>query len=184
MYEVELKAWVDDPQAVRRRLDEACSYRRDFDKRDRYFKAPSCAAAAGWVPKQFRLRRDEESLVCTYKHKRVEDGVEINLEREFDVSDEEAFVGLVERLGCTPFVDKHKRGSLWDYHGLNVELSEVDRLGVFLEIERLVPDGAAAEEQDRAGREVREALVFFGVDPARIEERPYTRMLAEGTSEE
>ena len=180
MYEVEVKAWVDDTPSVERALEKICVFRRTFDKRDRYFSAPSCAAAEQWVPKQFRLRRDEDQLVCTYKQKRMEDGVEVNLEREFVVSDEDAFVGLVERIGCAPLVEKHKHGSLWEYHGLNVELSEVDRLGTFLEIERLVDDDADEAVQRRAQEEVRKALVDLGGNPDRIEERPYTRMLLEG----
>jgi adenylate cyclase class 2 len=183
MYEVELKAWVDDTTSVERTLEKACVFRRTFDKRDRYFAAPSCAAAEEWVPKQFRLRQEAGTLVCTYKQKRMEAGVEVNLEREFDVSDEDAFVGLVERIGCTPLVDKHKHGSLWEYHGLNVELSEVDRLGTFLEIERLVDDDADEAAQRRAQQQVRTALVELGGDPNRIEERPYTRMLLEGVDE-
>lgn len=180
MYEVELKAWVDDSERVRARLQGHCSFRREYEKRDRYFKAPAAAADPAWVPRQFRLRRDADSLVCTYKEKTVADGVEVNLEREFDVSDEEAFVGLIERLGCTPLVDKHKRGRQYEYHGLTVELSEVAGLGTFLEIERLVPDDADEAARDAAAAEVRAALESFGVSAGAIEERPYTRMLLDG----
>jgi adenylate cyclase class 2 len=180
MYEVELKAWIDEPEVMRARLDELCSFRREYDKRDRYFAAPRCAADPGWLPQQFRLRRDDERLVCTFKQKGVEEGVEVNLEREFDVSDEESFVGLIRRLGCTPLVDKHKQGRQYEYRGLTVELSWVHSLGTFLEIEKLVPDDAGDAERDAAGAEVRDALASLGVDPDRIEERPYTRMLLDG----
>jgi adenylate cyclase class 2 len=180
MYEVELKAWIDDPDAVQARLEKLCSFTRAYDKRDRYFAAPQATADPGWLPQQFRLRRDDETLVCTYKQKRIEDGVEVNLEREFEVSDEEAFVGLIRRLGCTPLVDKHKQGRQYAYRGLTVELSRVDNLGTFLEIEKLVADDASDADREAAGAEVREALVALGVDPSRIEARPYTRMLLDG----
>ncbi|MFO8064651.1 MAG: class IV adenylate cyclase [Spirochaetota bacterium] len=170
MYEVELKAWVSDVEPVRRTLERSCTFQRRFDKRDRYFTAPE-----GAPPQQFRLRRDGEHLVCTYKQKAVTEGVETNLEREFEVSDEEAFVGLVERIGCTALVNKHKQGSLYRYHGLNVELSYVEGLGTFLEIEKLVADDDA--ERARADREVREALSRLGGEALHIEARPYTQLL-------
>ena len=177
MYEIELKAWVDDSAELQTRLDATCTYRRDFDKRDRYFTAPECAADPGWTPHHFRLRRDGDELVCTYKHKAVEQSVEINLEREFEVSDEDAFLDLVRRLGCTPLVDKHKKGRQYDYNGLTVELSVVHGLGTFLEIERLLGDDSSEAERAAAGEEVRAALEAFGVEAERIEERPYTQML-------
>lgn len=181
MYEVELKARVDDATELQTRLEALCSYRREFDKRDRYFTAPECTADPGWVPHRFRLRRDGEALVCTYKQKTLEQSVEVNMEREFEVSDEDAFVGLVSRLGCTPLVDKHKEGRQYDYNGLTVELSLVHGLGTFLEIERLLGDDASDAERAAAGEEVRAALETLGVGTDRIEERPYTQMLLDGT---
>lgn len=180
MYEVELKAWVDNAAALQTRLEALCTYRREYDKRDRYFTAPECSADPGWVPHRFRLRRDGDELVCTYKQKDIEQSVEVNLEREFEVSDEDAFLGLVQRLGCTPLVDKHKQGRQYDYKGLTVELSFVHGLGTFLEIERLLRDDSSEAERAAAGREVRAALETFGVEAERIEERPYTQMLLDG----
>ncbi|MFP4637313.1 MAG: class IV adenylate cyclase [Spirochaetaceae bacterium] len=180
MYEVELKAWVDDVAALRRRLDERCVFQREFDRRDSYFLAPECAADSQWCPRQFRLRRDDEHVVCTYKQKDLADGVETNLEREFEVSDEQAFRGLIRRLGCTPLVEKRKRGRLYGYRNMNVELSEVEGLGYFVEVEKLLPDETGEADRARAREEVKAALAAFGVSPGRIEERPYTLMLREG----
>ncbi|NBB91485.1 MAG: class IV adenylate cyclase [Spirochaetes bacterium] len=177
MYEVELKAWVDDVTDLQMRLESQCTYLREFDKRDRYFTAPECSADPGAVPQRFRLRRDGEKLVCTYKQKDLGQSVEVNVEREFEVSDEDAFLGLVRRLGCTPFVDKHKEGRQYEYNGLTVELSVVQGLGSFLEIERLLGDDASDVERASAGAEVRAALETFGVGAERIEARPYTQML-------
>jgi predicted adenylyl cyclase CyaB len=161
MYEVELKAWVDDATELQRRLDATCT-------------------DPEWRPQRFRLRRDGEELVCTYKQKAVDQLVEMNLEREFEVSDEDAFLGLVRRLGCTPIVDKHKQGRQYDYNGLTVELSLVHGLGTFLEIERLLGDDSTEADRAAAGEEVRAALETFGVSAERIEERPYTQMLLDG----
>ncbi|MFP4374090.1 MAG: class IV adenylate cyclase [Spirochaetaceae bacterium] len=181
MYEVELKAWVDEAREVQMRLDAMCAYRREFDKRDRYFTAPECAADPDWTPSRFRLRRDGDALVCTYKHRSLEQAVEVNLEREFEVSDEDAFLGLVRHLGCTPLVDKHKQGRQYEYRGLTVELSVVHGLGTFLEIERLLADDATEEERAAAREEVRAALATLGLGTERIEERSYTQMLLHGS---
>lgn len=177
--EVEMKAWIDDPEALRRHLREGCREIRSFYKSDTYFVAPvPPAGSPGLPPQEFRIRTDDGKLICTFKEKEIVDGMETNREVEFAVSDGEAFSELAERVGCRVFVRKQKRGTLFFCDGLSVELSEVAGLGTFLEVEKVVEDDDPAAIA-RAQSGVRTFFADLGIAPDKIEPRPYNDILIE-----
>ena len=92
--EVELKAWVDDPERIRDRLLTVGTPHRRYLKEDEYF-------GYGETPERarYRLRRDGDAWICTFKEKRIHDGIEENRETEFTVSDGDAFRHMLESLG-------------------------------------------------------------------------------------
>ncbi|MFW5685536.1 MAG: class IV adenylate cyclase [Spirochaetota bacterium] len=166
-YEVEMKAWIDDWHSVERRLRDACVFERSFRKEDRYYSANDST---------FRLRLDDGAATVTYKEKSIRGGVEFNLEREFAVDDPDAFVDLVVRLGCREQHAKVKEGLHFVRDDLTVELVRVEGLGDFLEVEYLHPDDDEQRHED-AARRIRAFIEQLGVDPTRIEGRPYVELL-------
>ncbi len=187
--EVELKARVDDPEAVRRILRKRCEFAGSFVKEDTYFarRSSSGAAAEAKAPMEkkppaaktlFRLRRQGDESVVTYKEKRLEGSTEVNREHEFTVSDPQTFLIFVERLGFEPAIRKRKEGELFHWGKARVELSRLCSLGWFVEIERLVK-GEAAEDIREAKEEIRRILKEIGIDEEQIEKRYYTDLLRE-----
>ncbi|MFP4153622.1 MAG: class IV adenylate cyclase [Alkalispirochaeta sp.] len=172
--EVEIKAHVDAPEGVIARLEEIGSFRRRYIKEDRYF-------GRSRDPKRsrFRLRRDGERWVCTYKQKTLVDRVEQNREVEFDVSDGDAFTSLAEELGFFVAVEKRKEGSEWTVDGIIVEVSNVFSLGHFVELELILQDESDPEELAAARRRLFALLERIGIPASRIETRPYTQMIYE-----
>jgi adenylate cyclase, class 2 len=177
--EVEMKAWIDDPEALRRHLQNSCREIRSFYKADTYFVAPvRPAGSPGLPPQEFRIRNDDGKLICTFKEKEIVDGMETNREVEFTVSDEAAFSELAERIGCRVFVRKEKRGTQYSCGGLSVELSEVAGLGTFLEVEKVVEDDDS-EAIARAQSGIRAFFTDLGITREKIEPRPYNDILLE-----
>lgn len=170
-YEVEMKAWVDDWAAVEARLRATCTFSRAFRKEDRYF-APADDA------RLFRVRVDGEAAYVTYKEKRIADGAEVNLEREFGVDDAGAFVDFVTRFRAREEFAKVKEGLHFDHDGLTVELVRVEGLGEFLEVE-LVHESDDPAVHRRAVERIRAFLADVGIRPERIEEQPYMKLLRE-----
>jgi adenylate cyclase class 2 len=174
MIEVELKARVADPEATRSAVESFADYIRDFDRRDAYFHGHDWRANRG--KKGFRIRVDDGKTVVTFKTKRAEGGIEINREREFEVSDPEAFGEFIARLDCEPFINKRKRGRAYRFGELTIELVEVDALGHFIEIEKLL-----ADEEPRsialAQGEIRSALSLAGIPESAIEGKSYSELL-------
>jgi predicted adenylyl cyclase CyaB len=183
MIEVELKARVRDRPTVEAALGAFASLVRGVDKSDSYWKAPGWRSSA--ARRDFRVRSEGGTSVVTYKEKKVEGGVEVNVEREFGVTDPEAFAGLALRLGCEKWYGKRKRGLLYEAPAAaakggkaSVEIVEVEGLGCFIEIEVLVED-AAAGAIEAARAEILGILGRAGLAEADLEGRFYSELLAE-----
>jgi predicted adenylyl cyclase CyaB len=174
MTEIELKAHIDDPAAVERQVASFASYQRAFDKSDEYWHGQLWREARG--TKGFRLRRDDGKAVVTFKRKTSFDGMEVNEETEFEVSDPIAFDALVERLGCERYYSKRKRGTAYGYDDCTIELVSVDGLGSFIEIECLV-EGDDPVRVSGAKAKVRSILARAGVPESRIEARGYSELI-------
>jgi len=174
MMEIELKARVRDKAAVTARVESFARYMRSFDKSDEYWHGPDWRFVRG--TKGFRLRMDGEKAIVTFKQKRNDGGIEINRETEFEVSDAAAFKALVERVGCEPFYRKRKTGKAYDYDGCTVELVNIEGLGEFIEIERLIERDDPAEIALAQGS-IRAILAMSGVPDGEIEGRSYSELV-------
>ena len=189
MTEIELKAWVDDPEAAVRRIRTFGSNEEEYDKADAYW----LPAAAGGdrhsvLGSGVRVRRERRGLpgaeavpddaVVNFKRKEVRDGMEVNDEREFAISDASVFEELLQRIGFAVSVRKRKTGRSWKHDGMTMELSLVEGLGWFVELEILAEDDSTATVA-AARRRLLDALARVGVPESRIENRYYTEMLRE-----
>jgi adenylate cyclase class 2 len=91
--EIELKARLDDPEPVKRRLASQGIFCRSYEKNDTYWTAPDGNTSCPELPRSgVRLRLEittgaegctAETALVTYKTREMRDGVEINDEREF-----------------------------------------------------------------------------------------------------
>jgi len=185
--EIELKARLGDFAPVKERLSVLGEYCRSYTKFDTYWLP---ARANDGVPSGVRLRRDSgidadgsahESILVTYKTKEIFNGIEVNDESEFTVSDAVPFEALLDRLGLNEAIRKEKQGWAWTIAGqppILAELSLVAGLGWFLEIEI-----QAANDQRQTVEESRSRLLALleklEIPADRIESRPYTVMLRE-----
>ena len=184
--EIELKARVEDHRAVKDRLSILAPMALSFEKDDCYWRARD----GDPLRPDVRLRLEkiarpsgvgEEKALATYKIKEVREGIEINDEREFAVSDSAAFEGLLRRLGLEPGTRKHKQGWAWGFGGIWAELCEVSglrrSLGWFLEIE-ILADDALAPTVAAARQKLLDLLDRVDIPRNRIEERYYLELLA------
>ncbi|MDR0382993.1 MAG: class IV adenylate cyclase [Spirochaetaceae bacterium] len=191
-FEIELKAWVNDRSAVEKRIGELAEFTADFKKDDVYWVPVSrsdTGAAAGGLPLSgVRIRREttrargeksQSIVLVTYKTKEVRDGIEVNDEKEFTVTGLSAFEELLRRIGLEPGIFKKKRGRSWRYGGadaVTVELSDVERLGCFVELE-IMADDNDADTVNATRKKLLSFLKLVGISEDRIEPRYYNDML-------
>jgi adenylate cyclase class 2 len=183
MTEIELKAWIGDPAALGAKLDAAGHPAGSYDKSDEYWRprAGSPEAAGLSLGSGVRIRSGERgaaSAIVNFKRKETRAEVEVNDEREFAVSDAAAFRELLDRLGLAPWMRKRKVGRAWDCAGVTAELSRVEGLGDFVELEILADSDDEATVAAARGR-LLDLLDRLEVPRSAIEARYYTAMLAE-----
>lgn len=179
--EVELKAHLRDRAATLAAVRAFARPAGAVEKRDMYWHAPGWREGRG--TKGFRVRCEDGSAVVNFKVKREEDGVEINREVEFAVTDGSAFDEFALRLGCEPHYKKRKSGFAFKAGGdelgpreATIEIFEVEGLGDFIEIEILLDDEDPAQVAE-ARTEIRAMLVRAGLGEKDVEPRFYSELL-------
>ena len=198
--EIELKARLDDFERVRERLFAMGAYCRAHIKSDCYWLPDQAAAGQQSLPSGVRVRRDRGvnadgaaygSILVTYKTKEITDGIEVNDECEFTISDAAPFEALLLRLGLRETHRKEKKGWAWlvadapevtKQPPILAEISMVEGLGWFLEIEIQVAGTIADSERQTVEESRRRLLALLEkleIPAAKIEPRPYTLMLKE-----
>ena len=186
--EIELKARLDDFLPIKERLSVLGKYCRSYTKSDTYWLP---AVFTVGIPSGVRVRRESgvgadgsafDSMLITYKTKEISDGIEVNDECEFTVSDAAVFEELLSRLGLRPTYRKEKEGWAWLIDAtaqppILAELSAVAGLGWFLEIEIQAENSARQAVIDESRRRLLALLEQLEIPATQIESRPYTVML-------
>ena len=167
--EIESKAWVEDPDALRKELEKRFHFRTSYVKDDTYYTFPG-------QERSFRIRKQGKENIVTIKKKFRSNGMEENLEKEFTVSDFDIFCELVEEIGCELFVRKKKSTEIFVSGNTTIELSFVESLGWFLEIEELV-DADNNDERSEAKLRITRLIEELGIPREKIENRYYTELL-------
>lgn len=176
--EVELKAWVKHPDELRERLRQLGTPHRRYIKEDRYFGTGATPEDA-----RYRLRFDDNRWTCTFKKKEIHDGIEENHETEFDVSDGEAFEFFLASLGLHCIITKRKEGESFWVDGVLAELSYVDHVGWFVELELILSDDSRPPVVSDARSALMHVLQQLGLSADALESRSYNRMIYEATSQ-
>jgi adenylate cyclase class 2 len=187
--EIELKAHVHDAGSLKKILFSRGIFERAYIKEDSYWVSPE-----GKLLKELRIRKDREiegeipkneRFIVTYKAKRLESGVEINDEREFLIDNTEAFEELLRRLGFKPGIRKRKEGWAFRFPGtaaaeipVTAELSELEGLGWFIELE-IIAEDESRETVDTGRKRLLSLLESLGSGEDQIEDRYYSDMLKE-----
>jgi adenylate cyclase class 2 len=209
--EIELKARLDDSLPVEQRLSKLGTYCRSYKKSDSYWFPAQAGAGVPIPPSGVRVRREigtsangaaYESVLVTYKHKEISNGIEVNDEREFTVSalsgetssSEDAgasvFEDLLIRLGLYKGISKEKQGRAWTIppqatgqsgtvqRPILAEISLVTGLGWFVELE-IIAEGDDGQTVEESRKQLLTLLEKLEIPADRIESKPYTVMLRE-----
>ncbi|MGL1893405.1 MAG: class IV adenylate cyclase [Spirochaetaceae bacterium] len=169
--EVEIKAWVHDSKKLKELLDREYHFEKEYFKEDIYLKGIDSVSG---LEKGIRLRRVGSESIVTYKERSHQEKVEVNLEKEFNIDDPDNFLFIIDKLGYKPYIRKSKRGYLYIKDGINIELSYVDGLGDFVEIENIVN---SKEEVKEATKDIYKILDDLKISRDFIEDKFYVQML-------
>lgn len=184
MYEIEIKAHVNDRHKVQTILDSFAVYVGSCHKKDVYFKN-NCNNL------QIRIRDQEnfsvqstepkKTTLVTYKRKarlKTDGTMEVNQEEEFTINNRESFMVFLQDAGFIPVLEKEKKVSTWKYEHVLIEVCTIPLLGDFIEMEVL------SETKDKKTLEAihnRFLLILkkCNISETEIEDKFYSELLGE-----
>jgi len=172
--EVEIKAWVDDFDKTLKLLKDNYNFVKQYHKEDIYLEGIDSFSEAR---KEVRLRKDGDSYIVTYKDRSHEDKVEVNIEKEFNIDHKDNFLYVMNQLGFKEYIRKEKKGYLFNSNNINLELSHVNGLGDFIEIEKIITNRCLI---DSTKEDLYNILKVIDINKSKIEDRYYVQMLKEG----
>ena len=193
MHEIELKAHLAHPEKTEALLSRIADFSFRCVKIDRYWTLGE---------KTIRVRREliegKETAFVTHKQKHYTDTIETNRELEFELqaASVPVFTEMLESLGMIRSTEKQKDTKVFVPHAslfsadilegvysISAELSVIDPIGHFLEIEVLYPDEGS--DTAASAQHIRNAQIIFdtvltavAVPQSAIEVRPYNELLA------
>lgn len=171
MIEFEVKAPVpaDRIQALLAALGPA---QRVEEHADAYYAHPCRDFAA--TDEALRLSNRAGRADLTYKGPKLDARTKARREIVVPLDDAAGAEPLLEALGFRPVMVVRKRRALHEAAGFEVALDDVPPLGVFVELERQLPEGA---DRADAERDAMALLARWGL--TRTERRSYLELLLE-----
>ncbi|WP_304224642.1 class IV adenylate cyclase [Gracilinema caldarium] len=182
--EIELKAWVNDPKQVKDIIETFAEPLGSYVKEDSYWLPLADISSdpreqkRGSLGSGVRIRQENGQVLVTLKRKEVQEGVEINDELEFSVSSASDFESFLQFLGFAPWIRKHKEGEAWRWQNITIELSLVQNLGWFAELE-ILAESPDPQTLEHARKSLLNCLEKIGIPETNIESRYYTELLLE-----
>ncbi|MCK5157001.1 MAG: class IV adenylate cyclase [Spirochaetales bacterium] len=175
-FEIELKAHIPSLVQMQKLIKERLGLfdSRSYKKEDVYFSLPETTHIT-----QFRLRTIGNTFVVTRKNKSRKEGIEVNDEIEFTVSDAAEFTRFALDSGYIISAAKIKVGKSYTYGDMTIEVSDVEKLGFFIEMEILL-DTDSGKRVSAAKKRLLETLEILGIERESIEPRYYIEMLHTG----
>ncbi len=173
-YEVELKARVKDPAAMRQKIKKIAEFVKKIKKIDNYYTLEK----KGYPAKSLRIR-DQGSFHLVNFKKRVSyhQGIHTKKETEFNLQDIKGFLAVLKEFGFRLWIKKHKESEIYRYYkhkSAHIELNHLRGLGWFVEVEILTVNRVS-----EARKIILAISKRLGINTKDIEKKGYTKLLWE-----
>jgi adenylate cyclase class 2 len=179
--EVEIKAYADDLNSVKDILEaNGAELIADQLEIDDYYAHP--VRDFGITDEALRLRTIQSLSECatdraefTYKGPKIDDGSKTREEYTETISDPGSMVKILENLGFTLIREVRKQRTLYKFKEFTVCLDDIEGLGTFVEIEKIIEskDGMESVLADMR------AVLNEQFSLTRFERRSYLELLME-----
>ncbi len=176
--EVETKVKVGDVEGLREKIKKIAVLNKKETRGDYYF----ALRKDEYPRKAFRIRFDGKKYVVNFKRplKRFsKSSVVVKEEYEFELNDVrhiDNFLALLKEFGFKKWVKKKKLTESYSYKkdgNITIELSKVEHLGNYMEIECLVEP----RKLNSARKKIFEILKILGVNETDVDNTGYTKAL-------
>lgn len=176
--EVEIKLRLKDFASALQWLKNNAVLKNKFFKKDIYYaKKCNIEKKSVIIDECIRLRIENGGYTFCTKVRNMNDGVEVNIEREevFSKTRSRDIIKFIHSiLGYSEYVKKEKKGKCFFYKNTIIDISKVSGLGDFLEIEML-DSNLSIDEQIK---HIKSIMLELGLGESDVEITPYIVLLS------
>lgn len=161
MYEVEVKAHLRNREEVMKKLQSfGCEFGEELHQIDHVYFPEGLAFPPPIGTGILRVRKQGEKYFFTLKIS--QSGRQDSLEREMEIKDGEMMMEIIKLLKYQEAPTVNKKRIKTKYKDMVIELDEVEELGEFIEVEKIVTNENHADRQ-KIQRELGEFLESLGI---------------------
>ncbi|AHH03725.1 Adenylate cyclase [Borrelia nietonii YOR] len=167
MFEIELKAFIpkNELKKILKLANQKFKFIKEEIKNDTYYSN---------TEKIIRIRKFNTSEeIVTFKIQSLENDIEINREIEFKVDQINNFIFFLEEMNFKILYKKIKKSLIYQKGNLNIEINDIENLGFYLEIEKIIYD---KNELSLAKTEIYETIKEFKLQN-NIEKKSYFELI-------
>ncbi|HUT82025.1 MAG TPA: class IV adenylate cyclase [Candidatus Bathyarchaeia archaeon] len=159
--EVEVKLAINDPEELEYSLVEKGAQLEEIViQRDHYYVHPT--RDFGKTDEALRIREEGEKFYLTYKGPKIDSKSKTREEIETEISDYIQMNKILEKMGFQKAIIIIKERKIYKFEGVKFCLDQIDALGSFLEVEKVIDD---KEEYIEVQKNLFEKIRLFGLNP-------------------
>jgi adenylate cyclase class 2 len=173
LFEVEIKAYIDDLVRLERQLTQlGAIYHKTLHQSDLYLQHPIRNFAQ--TDEALRIRISNDQSYLTYKGPKLDSTSKTREELELEIEDPDKLTKLLRKLGFITIkkVVKTRRRFLLD--DVIISIDHIEKLGYFIELEL---DVQSQEEISTARERLFEILKEINISKDKLERRSYLELL-------
>ena len=112
----------------------------------------------------FRVRKTDSSSYITYKKQHFKGKLWIySDEYEISIGDADTIKKVISLLGLKPLIEVHNKRKIYKHKNFEIELEEIDGLGLFIEVEKM----SRSDDEMREIEKIREFIRGLGLKNVR-----------------
>jgi len=167
--EVEIKFKVDNPEYIKKIVEEIADFIVEKDEVDLYFNHP--CRDFFQTDEALRIRKDREGVTLTYKGKKVDFETKTREELKVKVEDFGRMKRVLEKLGFSIAGEVRKTRRIYRMDDVILCLDWIEELGSFVEIE------IETEKVDEGKRKIFEIAETLGLKREKSIRKSYLEMI-------
>ncbi|MHA1755107.1 MAG: class IV adenylate cyclase [Candidatus Odinarchaeia archaeon] len=178
MIEIEVKFPVKDVNKLKRKLTEIGAIKLHSQiEEDIYFQHPTIDFSI--TDEALRLRKINGEYTLTYKGSKLDKTTKTREEINVRVDDGDSFKEILIRMKFKPFMEVTKTRDIYSLNEIHIYLDNVNSLGYFVELEKIVSNQKELEEEKR---KIFETVKKLGLSEKNSIRKSYLELLLEKSS--
>ena len=173
MYEIEIKAHLDDPAYIEAQIKQlGANFRKLIQQDDTYFQHPIRNFAQ--TDEALRIRRSDKNSYLTYKGSKIDTTTKSREELEISIPDPDKLHTILRKIGFSPVMTLRKSRKKYILDDIKISFDQIEGLGNFIEFELEISE---KDKIELAKERLFTLLKRLDIPKEKLERRSYLELL-------